>query len=255
MNLKYSLRPRLTIKTYLFVYLLVLIVVSFVYTPIQVVWKSIVVAWTVAIIGELLLNALTKKIVRIPDSALITATIIPVVLATSTSLFLISLAVLIALFTKHFIRFRDKHIFNPANIAIFLMIYIFGQNIQWWGASNVIIIVILGLLVMYKLRRVWPPIIFLTVYFLLLIFSTDNISLEAIKTTTTSDYSPFFFAFVMLPEPQTAAGTAKGRIVNSVLVATFAVAFTLFNMKAPLIASLALVNLITPIVNMYSKRK
>ena len=255
MNLKYSLRPHLTIKTYLLAYLLVLIVVSFSYTPIQIVWKSIVVAWVIAIIGEVLLNALTKKIVHVPDSAIITATIISVVLATSTSLFLIGLAVLIALFTKHFIRFRDKHIFNPANIALFLMISIFGQNIQWWGASNLIILIVLGLLVMYKLRRIWPSVTFLTAYFILLILVNRNLNLGAITNTITSDYSPFFLAFVMLPEPQTAAWTTPGRAITSILTATFAVAFTVFNITAPLIASLALVNLITPAVNIYVKRK
>ena len=255
MNLKYSLGLRLAPKTYLLAQLLILIGLSLSFTSASSIWLNLLVAWLVAILLELILNAAGKKIVHLPDAALISATIIVGVLASSTPTPIIALVVAISILAKHFVHYRGKHIFNPANLGILLAVFILGQNAEWWVASNVFAIVGLGLFVMYKIRRLLTPIIFLTLYFLLLFVTTSDIHLEFIKNSLVADFSIYFFAFIMLPEPRTAAWTSKGRYINSGLTAIIGVVLSMLNVKVPLLVALATVNLLTPLVNNYTKTK
>ena len=255
MNLKYSLGLRLAPKTYLLAQLLILVGLSLSFTPASSIWLNLFVAWSVAILLELILNAAGKKIVHLPDAALISATIIVGVLASSTPTPIIALVVAISILAKHLVHYKGKHIFNPANLGILLAVFILGQNTEWWITSNVFAIVGLGLFVMYKIRRLLTPIIFLALYFPLLFVTTSDIHLEFIKNSLVADFSIYFFAFIMLPEPRTAAWTSKGRYINSGLTAIIGVVLSMLNVKVPLLVALATVNLLTPLVNNYTKTK
>ena len=255
MDLRYSLGFRLVPKIYLLAQLLILIGFSLAFIPLATIWVNLLTAWSVAIVLELALNALQKKIVHIPDAALISATIIAGVLSTSTPPLVIALVVAISILAKHFLRYQNRHIFNPATTGILLAVLLLGQSTEWWIASNIFAIAVLGLFVLYKLRRLWTPAIFLVSYFLLLFLTTADVSLEFIRSSIFADFSVYFFAFIMLPEPQTAAWTKRGRYVNAVLTALIAVVLTLTNIRDPLIVSLVVVNLFTPIVNEYTKLK
>ena len=255
MNLKYSLGFRLVPKTYLLFQLLILLGFSLAFTPLSAVWLNLLVGWVVAISLELTLSATQKKIVHLPDAAIITATILVGVLAISTPPLIIAFVVAVSILAKHFIRYKSRHLFNPANLGVLLAVFLLGQNTQWWIASNILVIVLLGTFVMSKLRRLWTPFVFLGGYFLLVFLTSPNISLEFMKATLVSDFSIYFFAFIILPEPQTSAWTANGRYINAFLTALIAVSLTLFNIKAPLIIALAAINLLTPIVNEYAKVK
>lgn len=257
MDLRLSLKPRITVKTYLFVFLLVLILFSLTYSPILKVAVNLSVVWVIASVLELVLNAWRKKIIHLPDSALVTATIITSVLSLSTPIHFIVLAVILAILSKHFIRAPKaaRHIFNPANLAILITVFVFSQQIEWWAASNLILIIGLGSIVMYKLRRPAPPFVFLASFFLLTFLTTPDVNLQQAQQALTGDFSVYYFAFVMLPEPQTAAWSTRGRIATSILTAVVAVVLGLFSIKAPLIVALALVNLLTPIVNRFTKEK
>ena len=249
MKLRYSLQFRVTPKIYLLAELLILILFSLSYAPISEILVNLIVVLIVISVVELGLNAFRKKLVHIPDAALITTIIIVGVLATSTPLRVILLVALLALLAKHFIRYKSRHIFNPANFGILIAVFALNQNIEWWIASNVIIIILFGVFIMYKLRQIWQPITFLAVYFTLFFITSPAVDIQFIKSGLTADFSVYFFAFVMLPEPQTAPWTTSGKIAGGVLTALIAVVAGLIGIRAPLIVALAIVNIFTPIIN------
>jgi len=255
MNLRYSLNFHLTPKIYLLSDLLLLILFSLSYIPISEVLMSLISVLVVVSVVELGLNAFRKKLVHIPEAALITALIITGVLATSTPLQVILLVTLLALLAKHFIRYKSRHIFNPANFGILIAVFALNQNIEWWIASNVIIIILFGLFIMYKLRQIWQPITFLVAYFILFFITSPAVDIQFIKSGLTADFSVYFFAFVMLPEPQTAPWTTSGKIVGAMLAALIAVVAGLIGIRAPLIVALAVVNIFTPIINRVTYKK
>ena len=255
MNLKYALQIRLVPKIYLLTQLLILVGFSAVFISFSAIWLNLLIAWIVSISLELVLNATRKKIVHLPDSSIITATIIVGVLAISTQPAIIALTVAISILAKHFLRYKNKPLLNPANLGILFAVFLLGQNTEWWIASNIYVIIFLGIFVMYTLRRFWTPVIFLAVYFILMLVAGPNITWSFAQTLLFADFSIYFFAFIMLPEPQTAAWTTKGRYVNAILAALIAVVLTFTNIQVPLIAALVIVNLFTPIVNRYTKLK
>lgn len=255
MNLRYALQIRFVPKIYLLAQLLILIGFSLAFVPFSTIWLNLFITLSVAVSLELILNATRKKTIRLPDSASITAIIIVGVLAISTQPAIVAFIVAISILAKHFLRYKSRHLLNPANLGIFLAVFLLGQNTEWWVASNIYVIIFLGLFVMYKLRRFWTPLIFLAVYFILISITGPSITLDFVQTQLFANFSIYFFAFVMLPEPQTAAWTTKGRYVNAFLTALIAVILTLANIRTPLIVSLIIVNLFTPIVNKYTKVK
>ncbi|MDK1082381.1 MAG: hypothetical protein QGD88_13055, partial [Anaerolineae bacterium] len=151
MNLKYALQIRLVPKIYLLTQLLILVGFSAVFISFSAIWLNLLIAWIVSISLELVLNATRKKIVHLPDSSIITATIIVGVLAISTQPAIIALTVAISILAKHFLRYKNRPLLNPASFGILFAVFLLGQNTEWWVASNIYVIVFLGLFVMYTL--------------------------------------------------------------------------------------------------------
>ena len=257
MDLRYSLALRITPKIYLLVQLSSLLLFSFTYIePVQVL-SNLVIALVGASLVDLVLNGALKRLVHLPDAAVITAYITVGVLATNTPISLLLLLLFVALVAKHFIRYKGRHIFNPGNLAILLGVFLFGQSTEWWLASNLIIIGAFGLYIMYKLKHIWHPLSFIAAYFILFFATSPSLSVDFIQNQLFADFSIYFFAFVMLPEPQTAPWNTKGRVVSGILTALLAISATLLGLKAPLIIALFVANITSPIINKftYSKKR
>ncbi len=152
-------------------------------------------------------------------SALITALGLSLLLHTS-SLWIASLAGVIAISSKFFIRFQGKHIFNPANFGIILTVLFTNQ--AWvspgqWG-SDIILIYFFGaaaLMVLLKVGRIDTSIAFLGTL----------LALEAGRTIfylgwgwdvlfhSFSNGSLLLFTFFMITDPVTTPKNKKARII------------------------------------------
>lgn len=151
-----------------------------------------------------------------------------------------------AMASKYLLRFRSRHLFNPAAVGLIVMNLATGFGASWWvGIMPLTILVILGgFLIIYKVRRVSPAMLYIATYLITFLALSgtklpfgDNVQL--IETLLLN--SPlFFFATVMLIEPATSPTTPRHRYVYAMLVAVIAVLLQRFASDIPYSLELSL---------------
>lgn len=118
-------------------------------------------------------------------------------------LFLVSV---LAMASKYLLVIRKKHIFNPVAIALVLANLTVKGTASWWvGALPMLPFVLLGLLIVIKIRR-WNLVFcfLLTVFFVILGLSLINGSnIFTALNALFLDSPLLFFSFIMLTEPLT----------------------------------------------------
>lgn len=161
------------------------------------------VCWTANKIFARLFHA-TTNLESVYITALILSLIITPISNFSQILSLLVVAVL-SQGSKYILAINKKHLFNPAAFAVFTSALFlkygaspvpYGTGASWWvGSPYMVMPVILGgLLILRKVRRFSLVLSFLIIYS---IFTGPQV----IKTILESPI--FFFAFIMLTEPQT----------------------------------------------------
>lgn len=175
-----------------------------------------------------------------PLSAIVSAVGLCIFLRTN-DLLVVALASFIAIGSKFVIRWKDKHIFNPTNLALVIILISglgwispgqWGQ-VAWFG----FLIACLGSLVVTRAARADVTLSFLAFYVGLLVARALwlgdplTIPLHQIKSGTL-----LIFSFFMISDPKTTPDTRPGRIFFAFLVAVAAlsVQFGLFRSNAPL---------------------
>ena len=165
-----------------------------------------------------------------PLSPLITSLSLTLLLRTDEPA-LAALAAAIAIGSKFLIRFRGKHVFNPANVA--LVTLMLASDKAWissgqWGSAAIgaFTLACLGFLVLTRARRAETTIAFLLIYATLLLgralWLGDPL---AIPLHQLQNGALLIFAFFMISDPKTTPDTPAGRVLFAALVA--AVAFTI----------------------------
>jgi Na+-transporting NADH:ubiquinone oxidoreductase subunit NqrB len=188
-----------------------------------------------------------------PRSPLISALSLCLLLRTN-HLEVAALAAFVAIASKFIIRWKDKHLFNPTNLALVVML---GCGLGWispgqWGqvAWFGFLIACLGSLVVTRAARADVTLAFLAFYVGLLIARALwlgdplTIPLHQIESGAL-----LIFSFFMISDPKTTPDSRTGRIVFALIVALAAlyVQFGLFRPNGPLwglIACAALVPLL-----------
>lgn len=181
-----------------------------------------------------------------PLSPLITSLSLTLLLRTDEPQ-LAAAAAVIAIGSKFLIRFRGKHVFNPANVA--LVALMLGSDQVWvssgqWGSAAIgaFTLACLGFLVLTRARRAETTIAFLLIYAALLfgraVWLGDPL---AIPIHQLQNGALLIFAFFMISDPKTTPDTARGRVLFAALVATiaFAVQFIYYQPNGPILALIA----------------
>jgi Na+-transporting NADH:ubiquinone oxidoreductase subunit NqrB len=162
-----------------------------------------------------------------PLSPLITSLSLTLLLRTDSAV-LAACAAVIAISSKFVIRIRNKHVFNPANVAIVSMLML--SDHAWvssgqWGSTAVSALALssLGFLVLTRAKRAETTVTFLIVFALLLFARTlwlgDPL---AIPLHQLQNGALLIFAFFMISDPRTTPDTPLGRILFAALVAGIA---------------------------------
>jgi len=175
-----------------------------------------------------------------PKSALISSLSLCLLLRTD-NVVVAALAAVIAIGSKFVIRWKDKHVFNPTNLAL---VVILTGDLGWispgqWGqvAWFGFLIACLGSLVVTRAARVDVTLAFL-VFYVGLLFTRAlwlgdplTIPLHQIESGAL-----LIFAFFMISDPKTTPDSRTGRIVLALTVALTAlyVQFGLFKPNGPL---------------------
>lgn len=185
--------------------------------------------WSIAVlvISSWLSNKFFARIfgaVTNVESSLITGLIFAFVLVPvafsdiAGSMTLVAIAV-IASASKYVLAFRKKHIFNPVALALALSALLLGVQTAWWVSGSLALltlIIIGGLIIAYKLQKFDLVLAFFATSLITVAFVSPNF-ISGVQATFL--YSAiFFFAFVMLTEPQTMPNTRAMRVVYGILV-------------------------------------
>lgn len=175
-----------------------------------------------------------------PLSALVSAVGLCIFLRTD-DLLVVALTAFVAIASKFLIRWHKKHVFNPTNLALVVMI---AAGLGWispgqWGqvAWLGLLIAGMGSLVVTRAARADVTLSFLGFYVGLLITRALwlgdplAIPLHQIESVTL-----LIFSFFMISDPKTTPDSRAGRIVFALLVAMIAlyVQFGLFKPNGPL---------------------
>lgn len=231
-------------KNFLAIILLIfLLLSSFAFSPVDVLTSFVVVAGT-AIVADFVLS----RAIFLPSAALVSGLIITLLVSPQNPLYITAFAAFIAILGKHLGRkFFNTNVFNPAAAGLFVTSIIFSNTVSWWGVSwgyipLILTVVLVGYLVLFRMRRYLIPLSFLATYFLILKLLTFTLQLS-----TFFDPTLIFFALVMLPEPMTSPNDHKRQIFYGIFVAILV--FVVGNFVGqlpfdPLITALLLGNLV-----------
>ena len=197
------------------------------------------------------INYFKYKRFEFPQSALISGLFIGGLLTQNLQWYVYVLAGAVAVLSKYVIKINQKQIFNPANLGILLVSVIFGASHTWWISSPLILVLIFGIFMVWRLRRFDLAISFLVCYYLI------NSAIELIRGngfneifyTILNGGVIYFFSMFMLVEPKTNPFQRKQRIVYGALVALLFILFHFFIPQHDIVLALAVGNIFVPALN------
>lgn len=235
---------RISLKTYMAGLLIILAIIGGFQQGFKDVAIQLVLTVAAAVILDLAINWVKIKKIIFPSSAFITGMIIALVLSPNSNLYIPVCASVAAISQKYIISYKGKHIFNPANLGLLFSIFVFNASAAWWGQSFWPLIILAGIFICYKMKRIQLPLIFIIVSVIANTLFAGVLLMDAITTIN------IFFIFIMLIEPITSPVTKKGLIIYPVLVAFFSsIFFRLIPQYDFSILALAAGNITVPFLN------
>ncbi|MBA3052411.1 RnfABCDGE type electron transport complex subunit D [bacterium] len=236
-----------TIKNQMIVMLALLAVTGGVQHGLNIVIPQILLCLFSAVGLDFLIILIKTKKYFFSTSAVISGLIIAMLLEPGAPWYVAVSASTIAIFSKHIVKINGKHIFNPANFGLLIVMFGFKAYLVWWGASINWILIPLGLLIIYRFKRFHLILSYLVSQSVLLgvifIFMGQAITNALLMVN-------IFFMFVMLIEPKTSPVTLKGRIIYGSLAGIFSAVFmSIFPSYDPSVLGLAVANLLGLLIN------
>ena len=251
LNIK-SLINRFTVYHYMISFLIILHLVSafFYGFGVKALLPVLITIITTTIL-DLIIEYFKFKTWEFPQSALISGLFIGGLLTQNLQWYVYVLAGIIAILSKHLIKFQQKHIFNPANFGVLLVSIIFGVSHTWWISSPLILVLTLGIFIIWRLRRLDLTISFLVSYYLInsAIGFSQGTQFQEIYYTIINGGVIYFFSMYMLIEPKTNPSGRNQRIIYGVLVAILFIIFHFFIPRYDLPLALAIGNIFVPVLN------
>lgn len=145
-----------------------------------------------------------------PESSLITALILALIITPSASLqnfLFLTAAAGLAIASKYILAIRGRHIFNPAAVAVALTAIGAGESASWWVGNPALapVVIIGGVLLVRKIRRGQMVAAFvLSAVVTTAVFAVmGHGSVVGTIQKTFLESALLFLAFVMLTEPLT----------------------------------------------------
>ena len=130
-------------------------------------------------------------------------------------------ASVMAIASKKLLLFDERtHIFNPAAFGLLAALFIFGNQINWWGSSSQVLIIIGAGIILYRMKRLPLPL----AYFAARALSAALVG-GAGFTRSALLMPNLFFAFIMLVEPKTSPGKRGAQLIFGAGCGILATAF------------------------------
>lgn len=215
---------------------------------------QIAVAVVVASFLDIIIKKYKTKYFQIPKSAIITGLLIGTILDPATPLAYAAALSAVAIILKYLLAIDGRNTFNPAALGLAIGAVLLNAIDLWTIASNLIVVIILGALILYRIKRIQTALVFLIVYYLL-IATTALYSGKSISGLIGIVSNPIvlFFAAFMLIEHKTSPYSDKGALIYGGLVGMMSFAFSIYIPTVALIAPLLIGNFISVFINRYMK--
>lgn len=241
-----------SIKTQLILYLICFAVFLFMKDRETAFIVTIFISVITSIALEAIILYLKTKTFKITESAVITGLIIGYVLSGDNAWWKIASASAIAILSKSLIRFRKKHIFNPAGLGIFLALMLFGATTEWKGTYIWYIIVPFGFYFVSRIRKTEIIIGYAIVSFVL--FGSQAI-LQKVPFWNIFGYFSYFYIFIMVIEPLTTPIAPIGKFLFGAFTALLIFILTEIGVKFDAeLFSLLVLNMAVPLFNKISRK-
>lgn len=240
---------QITLKTYMRIILLILLVIGVIKIGIVKTLPQLLVALITCLALDLMINYAKKKKIILPDSAAITAFFIAAALSTGQPWYIPLIAATAAITSKYIIKIKNRHIFNPAAFGLFIVMLSLNSTIEWWASFPLWLVIILGIFMMYKMKN----------YYLISSYLTAGILTSLIYHAITNHEITFkilffsinfFFMMFMFIEPMTSPFRKKGKIIYGITAAIISFfALIIIPQYDNSIIALLVANLFVPLLN------
>jgi Na+-transporting NADH:ubiquinone oxidoreductase subunit NqrB len=206
-------------------------------------WQNAIAIIVTALGAQLLFTRRLQLPHFDPLSPLITSLSLTLLLRADTAM-LAACAAASAISSQVLIRYRGKHVFNPANVAIVLMLlaseHVWVSSGQWGStAISALALSCLGFLVLTRAKRAETTVAFLLVFAAMLfaraIWLGDPLTIPVHQL---QNGALLIFAFFMISDPKTTPDTALGRALFATLVAgiAYVIQFVYYVPNGPILA-------------------
>jgi len=197
------------------------------------------------------ISYLKNRKLTLAESSIISGLIIGFVLSSDQPRWIYVVAAVFAISSKHFIRIKDKHLFNPAAFGLFSAIILCGAETQWKGTYLWYVLIPAGLYFAYRVRRLEVIVGYsLTV---LVLFGAQAF-IQKVSLLNIFGYLSYFYIFVMVIEPKTTPIRPRGKMLFGIGVAALIFILTAAGVKFDVeLCSLLALNSVVPIFNKLPK--
>jgi ferredoxin-NADP reductase/Na+-translocating ferredoxin:NAD+ oxidoreductase RnfD subunit len=228
---------KITMYRLVLYYLILLLIVAGIYSLLGILSFSLIsllISIGILLGVSLVTNKIFATVFHAPtnvESVYITALILALIISpirTGADIAIYIWAPVLAVATKYILAIYKKHLFNPAAIAVVLTAIGFSGTASWWiGTASMLPFVLLGVLIVRKIRRFdLVYYFFVGVYVTILLFSfLDKSDLLTNVHDVTLVSALFFFAFIMLTEPLTTPPTKLLQSIYGFIVGVMFVPF------------------------------
>jgi Na+-translocating ferredoxin:NAD+ oxidoreductase subunit D len=207
---------------------------------------SLGISLIAAIVTDSVITYLKKKKIIITEGSVASGLIIGYVMASSQVWWMIVLGAVLAISSKHIIKSKARHIFNPAGFGVVATVFLLGASTEWKGAYLWYIIIPIGIYFIYKIRKLEIVASYFIASFIL--FGIQSM-IQNTPVLNTLGYLNYFFIFIMLIEPMTTPVAKWGKIVFGLGAGVMIFVLYLFGVKEAELLGLLSLNILTPLLN------
>lgn len=205
--------------------------------------------------------AFLKKPITFPSSAVISGIIIGSIAPLNAPVAAILVAAAVAIASKHLVKLKGRHIFNPATLGLLVSLWLFGLGDVWWAAAGWGIAgftfpaMALLIIASWKAGKLSASIPFLAAT-AILYAATQFITVPFTAAGLLTFFSslPFYFAFIMLSEPKTSPNAPREQLIFGISVAVLVFAFEYAHVKYPFFSALLAGNLAYSLYRSYGSK-
>jgi Na+-translocating ferredoxin:NAD+ oxidoreductase RnfD subunit len=186
-----------------------------------------------------------------PSGALLTGLIVAMILNPHSPWYVVTVTSIVGVVSKYIARGHTANVFNPAALALVATFYVFHTAQSWWGAlpelpsSAVVLLLVTGLFITYKVNKLPAVLAFLGVYYLLATTAAfaGNPAWFAGLYRAPDVHAALYFAFFMVTDPPTSPPKHRDQVIfGAITAAAGFAAFDLIHSAYFLLAGLLVAN-------------